>query len=232
MAWAYGKEQQDKPVICICIPHLGTVSFEWAEYTYGPLRFIPQPDFAKTTKLSRGLHNLAVERNLLVQNAMEDKTVSHILFLDIDNICESPQDPNQALRTLLQCDVPIVSGLYRAKKRKGYYPYCMYAKDPQKRKVKGVEGYIPIPKWTGNFISVDAMGLGFCLIRREVFERVPFPWFVWDQPAPSEDFFFCQKAIEYGFDIKVFTDVKLSHAGMMKIKIDSEEYSQIHTMDV
>jgi len=190
LAWA--EEQQTKsfvgiPNVCLCIPHFGSVSLEWVETTYSPLRFIPQPDFVKTNRLSRGILNLDTERNFLVKSALDDKTVTHILFLDTDCIAEG--DPNQYLRNLLSINIPIVSGLYRAKKSKGEYPYCMFMKNPQTKtgRWEWTDGFAPILKWTGNFIEADVVGLGFTLVKREVFEKVPYPWFIWDsEPCVTE----------------------------------------------
>lgn len=211
------------PLVCICVPHFGSVSLEWVNTTYGPLYFIPRSDYAKTFRLAKGLLNLDTERNDLVKQVLEDKAVTHILFLDSDVIMESPADVNQAVANLLQINVPVVSGLYRAKKLKGNYPYAMWAKNP------GAEyGYVDIPKWTGNFINADAIGFGFVLLKREVFEKIPYPWFVWDKVSPSEDFDFCEKLIKHGYEIKVFTEVKLSHGMTGKVRIDGA----VHVLDV
>ena len=208
------------PHICLCVPHFGAVQLEWVESTYGPLRFIPQADFAKSHRLARGILNLDTERNELVKMALQDKTVTHIFFLDTDVVAEL--DPNQALRMLLQCNCPIASGLYRAKKLKGDYPYAMWMKNPN-----GI-GYLGIQSWTGNFIKVDVIGFGAVMIQREVFEKVPFPWFEWKEPSPSEDFVFCEKAVKYGYNISVFTPVAFSHIGSMKVKTDGA----VHVLDV
>jgi hypothetical protein len=222
MAWNYDKaELISIPHVSICIPHFGAVQLDWVDSTYAPLKYIPQVDFKKSVKLARGIMNLDTERNELVRYALEDKTVTHILFVDTDCLMEEPKDVNQAVRTLLACNAPIVSGLYRAKKREGY-PYAMWVKNPQG------EGYLSISKWTGNWIQVSVIGFGFVLLKREVFERVPAPWFVWDTPHPSEDFAACEKFNKYGYSIKVYTDVRLSHCGMLKVKASGD----ITTLDV
>ena len=228
MAW---NEQSQVPAgiphVSICVPHWSSVQLEWVERTYGPLRFIPQPDFAKSNRLARGLLNLDMERNFLAKAALEDKTVTHILFLDTDCICE--MEPNQALRHLLATNVHVVSGLYRAKKSKGDYPYAMWMRNPKPAGEQWTfkDGYGAIGQWTGNFIQADVIGLGMCLIKREVFEKVPYPWFVWDSET-SEDFRFCEKIREFGYKINVFTEIKLSHVGTMKVKTDGA----IHLLDV
>lgn len=212
------------PIICILIPHFGKISMEFAQSTYGPLQFIAHPNFAKTSRVARGILNLDTLRNDMVRMALEDKAITHLLWLDSDCIIEEPRDVNEALGKLLACNMPIVSGLYRAKKSKGLYPYAMWAKNPN-----GEYGYVDIPQWTGNFISVDAIGMGFCLCKREVFEKVPAPWFTWDKPTPSEDFAWCEKVRKAGFEIKVYTDVRLSHEGAMKVLCKD---ASIHVLDV
>lgn len=212
------------PVVCVLVPHFGKVSMEWAQSTYAPLMFIGNPNFVKTSRVARGILNLDTMRNDMVRMALEDKNVTHILWLDSDCIIEEPNDVNEAVRRLLACNVPIVSGLYRAKKSKGNYPYAMWAKNPT-----GGYGYVDIPKWTGNFIDVDAIGMGFCLTKREVWEKVPPPWFVWDKPTPSEDFVWCEKVRAAGYKIKVYTDVMLSHEGMMKVLCKD---GAVHVLDV
>jgi hypothetical protein len=216
VAWLEGIRGKPRvPHVKILIPHWGSVSLEWAKRTFAPLDRDPQPDFEKQTILMRGILNLDTERNELVRVALEDPRTTHILFLDTDVIVEQPPDPNQALRMLLACNAPIASALYRAKQKTGF-SYAMWVKNPRG------EGYLPVREWTGNWIRVDTIGLGFCLIKREVFEKVPYPWFKWDKPAPSEDFYFCEQVAKYGFEIRVLTDVKCSHIGTLKVKPDGE----------
>lgn len=215
---------QGMPVVCVLIPHWGKISMEFAQSTYAPLMYTPHPAFAKTSRVARGILNLDTLRNDMVKAALDDKAVTHLLWVDSDCIIEEPQNVNEAVAKLLACNAPIVSGLYRAKKSKGLYPYAMWARHPT-----ADYGYIDIPQWTGNFISVDAIGFGFCLMRREVFEKIPAPWFVWDKPTPSEDFAFCKKIRDAGFEIKVYTDVRLSHEGTMKVLCKD---GAVHVLDV
>lgn len=228
MAWQIPTQQVSIPqgmaCICILIPHFGKISMEFAQSTYGPLMFVAHPKFVKTSRVARGLLNLDTERNDLARMALEDKAVTHLLWLDSDCIMEEPKDPNEALFKLLSINVPIVSGLYRAKKSKGLYPYAMWARHPNSS-----YGYTDIPQWTGNFISADAIGMGFCLCKREVFERIPPPWFVWDKPTPSEDFAWCEKVRRAGYEIKVYTDVRLSHEMSGKVLCSN---GAVHVLDV
>jgi intein/homing endonuclease len=176
------------------------------------------------------LHN--TERNLLVKMALwnpepngdiivgkNPTNVTHVMFLDTDVIMEKPNDVNMAIRMMLQSmeqmGASIVSGVYRAKKKEGF-PYAMWMKNPV-----GI-GYVPISSWTGNFVKVDVIGFGFCLLKREVFEKTPYPWFQWyPDPTPSEDFVFCENALKAGFPTYVHCGITLSHIGQLKVTCDS-----------
>jgi hypothetical protein len=206
--------QTSIPRIAIGIPYQVDVTMAWAFKMLAPIFAIPHPAFEKIPKMVRGIP-LGVARDEIVKLSLADPQITHILWVDTDNICETPADPNLAIQQLLQCNVPIVSGLYRAKQKEGFqYAAWMDAKIPDK------PGFTPVMSYTGNFIQVDTIGFGFCLTSREVFEKIPPPWFPWTTVAPSEDFNFCIKAREYGYKINVFTDVKLQHKGDLLIHPD------------
>lgn len=202
---------KEAPRIAICIPYTAEVTMQWAYQSLGPLLYVPLGWCEKTPKMCRGLP-LNVARDELVRLALEDSKVTHLLWVDTDNIAESPNDINEALKALYQCNVPIVSGLYRAKQREGF-SYAAWID----AKLSDRIGFVAIDQWSGNFIKVDTIGFGFCLIKREVFEKMPKPWFPWSVPSPSEDFNFCINARKMGYDINVLTDVKIGHIGQLYI---------------
>jgi hypothetical protein len=207
-----------KPRIAIAVPYTGSFHTEWVESTYGPLRYQAVDWCDKIPILSKA-PSLPVARDMLIKQSLELRA-DYTFFLDSDLIFESPKDPNLALRTLYQVmsdnsDSKIVSGLYRARKKDGF-TYAMWAQAPE-----GVKGYVPISEWTGNWIEVQVTGLGCCLIDNTVFKTVPGPWFSWEQKEDiSEDFFFMEKARKHGFVTRVFTDIKMSHIGTMKLMSD------------
>jgi hypothetical protein len=120
MAW---NADNPKPCITICVPHFGKVDIEWARNVLGPLQCVPVPNFDKNLLLMRGILNIDTERNELVKAALANARTTHLLFLDTDVMPE--MDANQALNMLLTCNVPIVSGLYRAKQKTGFV-YAMW----------------------------------------------------------------------------------------------------------
>lgn len=206
MAWDF-EAPSGKPKVCVAIPHTGLFPAEWVEKMYVPLK-LADPSIDKIFRLSRG-SPLPAARTLMVREALKENC-THVFFVDSDVITE--ENPNVVLRALLECDVPIVSGLYRVKKKEGY-TWGMW------KKVKG--GYVPVAQWTGNWIKVDAIPLGLCLIKTEVFRRIPEPWFYWEDPEGlSEDFYFSELAKKYGYELYVFTDIRAHHIGMFKVKAD------------
>jgi hypothetical protein len=212
MAWEHLQPQhaQTKPRIAICLPHTGSLPAEFAEKIWGPLRWVPL-DWCDKIPLFCRVPSLPLARNILTKQALE-AGATHLFWIDSDHVFEKPDDPNEALRLLYLCDAPIACGLYRAKQKVGFN-YAAWLK------VEG--GYTPIKEFTGNWFRVDVTGLGCALIRAEVFKVVKEPWFHWEDPeAVSEDFAFYERCREAGLEVKIFTEVRLSHLGDLKVLSD------------
>jgi hypothetical protein len=212
-----------KPRIVIGIPHMETTTFQYAMRMLVPL-FGVQVDWCdKTQQMARGIpQNLA--RDQIVEGALLDPLVTHILWVDSDNVCVTPNNPNDALKILLQCNQPIVSGLYRAKQKEGFnYAAWIDVHKVDQSYPKDKKGYVPIQSYTGNFFPVDVIGMGFSLVKREVYEKIQKPWHPWTSPSPSEDFNFCEKAKEAGFLTYIMADVRLSHIGTLNVYPDLKD---------
>lgn len=218
------KPDSGLPKIAIAIPFNGNWIPEWVERQYLPLMYQPTNWCQKIAFLTR-VPSISVARNTLVEQALAINA-DYLFFLDSDIVMESPSDPNVALSQLYQImnkstnkddkdykSGRIISGWYRAKQKTGFST-AAWIKYQDK-------GFTPIGSWKGNYLSVDVAGAGFMLIDMKVFKDVPPPWFVWNDPQGiSEDFYFCLLAKQYGFDTRVFSDIKLSHLGMLKVKTD------------
>ena len=222
MNTAWENLQNTKPKIAIATPYNGDWNPEWVTKTRDPLEFVPLTWCEKITYKSK-VPSLPVARTALVEEAIKIKA-DFIFFIDTDIIFESPTDPNMALSMLYQTidknkdnkNGKIVSGLYRAKQKVGFN-YAVWMK-PADIKVKG---YVPIQSWSGNWLEVDVTGLGCTLIDMKVFRELEQPWFFWESTTgPSEDFYFFELAKKHGYNLHVFTDVKGSHGGYMKVKCD------------
>jgi hypothetical protein len=204
------------------------VTMLWSLNMMVPLFFGATNWCEKIYKLTRGIpQNLA--RDQLVELALQDKKVTHILFVDSDNVCNLPKDPNAALKALYDINQPIVSGLYRAKQAEGFHYAAwvdMHKLDPKMPADKN--GFTPIQAHTGSFFTVDVIGMGFCLVKREVYETMKKPWHRWDTPSPSEDFNFCLDAKKQGFLTWINSAVTLDHIGQLNVHPDGT----ISTLDV
>lgn len=221
MAWKHRPETV--PKIALCVPHTGNVSMEWAHRTWGPLSFKEQVWCEKQPFINRG-PPVHISRQFLVEQALE-WGADYVFFIDTDVILESPPNVNVALQRLLQHNLPIVSGLYRAKKSgPNFNPWAMW-----KFKSKD-EGFESIGSWTSKMVHVDVVGLGCCLIKSDVFINTPKPWFRWDLDyAPSEDFYFLMKARTVGYDTIVDTTIRASHIAQIKIlPSDDPKYDSLH----
>lgn len=218
------------PKIAICVPFNSNWPPEWTERLYIPLTYMTTNWCQKMAFLCR-VPSLPIARDILVKNALQ-ANCDYILFVDSDHVLETPADPNIALQQLYRTinkskdvsaknyrDGRIVSALYRAKQKTGF-SYAMWMKYEDK-------GFTSVSQWDGNWLQVDVVGLGFCLIDMMVFKEIQRPWFHWDKSDEmSEDFYFCTLAKKNGFNTTVFTDIKMSHLGNLKVKCDGTVTTQ------
>jgi hypothetical protein len=147
-------------------------------------------------------------RNLLA-------AVTHIFFMDDD--MTFPQD---ALMRLLAHDVPIVSGHY-VKRFPPFWPVAM--------RYVGPTGYTSLIDFCPGLQEVDVVGGGCLLIKREVFETIPYPWFEYVSEEhkgvqTTEDVPFCEKAKKAGFPILLDFDVQCGH--LVQIAASHEHWLQ------
>lgn len=125
-----------------------------------------------------------------------------VFFLDDDMVFGS-----DVLMRLLAHNVPIVGGLYLTR-RPPYYSAAGW-KDGDHAKFLSDEDM-----HSGRLLSVDWVGTGCLLIRKEVLDALEYPWFEAGRIHPdemSEDVWFCWKAKAKGFPVYVDTSVRVGH---------------------
>ena len=162
-------------------------------------------------------------RNEILQLAMKNNP-DYLWWLDSDIILPKNLD---VLQSLIKNDKDIVSALY-FKKEYPYHPVFIIIKDGKPSIIK------PVP--LNQILKVDAVGLGCCLIKREVFEKMlekndNKPIFEFKKhklsnneiEILSEDTTFCFKAKKNGFKIFVNTGLICKHIG--KSFIDENFYN-------
>ena len=129
-----------------------------------------------------------------------EEQYTHVLWLDDDHTF----NPDLAVK-LIDHDQDMVSALYYAR-TSPFYP-VVYVKDPSEE-----WKHFPIIEPPNALMQVDAVGFGALMMKRDVLDRVPEPWFTLDWKC-GEDIAFCVQAKKYG--VKIFCDgtYKLGHIG-------------------
>lgn len=200
MSW----ENLNQNKVMILVPHKGESDYrQWRDWFLGGLK----KPLGTTWLEIRGL-SLTTNRTKLVMEALKTPA-EYFFFLDDDLV-----GPDDALITMLGYRLPIISGLYWAKKRKEERGLAAW--------MKFSDGYLAIDKrQNGRLVQVDVIGLGCALIHRSMFERLPQPWFEWPVDGPSEDFGLFEK-ISQELGIKPMLDMELGfkHIGIFMIEPD------------
>jgi hypothetical protein len=184
----------------------------------------------------RDVYGMAVDtaRNHLV-TIFNNSKCDYLLFVDNDATWHP-----QAIRRLLEHDMPMVSGcLYthdipprptmgkyigRGPDGKDYYSWAWAARKilehAREHKVEEVEdNAYNFPATDDDLREVDGCGMHFTLIRRDVIEAVQPPYFVMmGKTGAGEDFYFSKKVTDAGFPIYFDVGVHTGH-------LVGEEYS-------
>jgi len=141
----------------------------------------------------------------------------YLLFLDYDN----GFDVNAIdlfLEDILLKGAKIVSGVYYYREQDNYVAGfgSPFHDNGVYRKIRPGDFSEELVNLTKVMGTSGMIGFGCCMIRREVFETMDFPWFYtyWHPKLKqhvSEDTAFCQKAETYGFDIYLDQRIESPH---------------------
>ena len=135
---------------------------------------------------------------------------THVLWLDDDHVFNP-----DLLLCLARHDVDMVSALYFG--RVGRHLPVVYVKDDTPNKYMHYQ-ILEIPP---RLCEVDATGFGACLMRMEVLDRIPAPWFKFEDAG--EDIYFCVHAKEAGVKVHVDGSYVLGHIGESQV-VTQETY--------
>jgi GT2 family glycosyltransferase len=143
---------------------------------------------------------------------------THLFLLDSDT-----EPPLDCIERLLALDSPLAGGCYPVLMMQGLR-WALLNEDSN-RLYRLLEW---LPSKDEPF-EVDAGGAGCLLIRRDVFDKVKWPWFKWvefgDGTQESEDIFFFRKCNEAGLRVRIDPSVicnhfkKLNITDLMRMKI-------------
>ena len=238
--------------IFVGIPHRSQVSTAWAINMLHAL----SPYLNRVRLFTIQGHPIDVSRGILVDNALA-ANAEFIYFLDSD-IHTQPD----TLQRLLDRNAPIVTALYyrrhglqvddqmlsylpeniriflKAKKEIGMPIFTpaiwkdFVYPDEKGNKLRSFRPVFDGEFQPGQLIEVDAVPMGCCLIKTEVFKNLPRPWFYWtlgrdasmlqgDISYPiqvrqgthgcSEDLYFSLRARERGYRLLCDTSILVRH---------------------
>lgn len=156
-------------------------------------------------------------RNNLVKHAMDIIGADYVMFLDDDHYL-----PSKLFLRLynMRCDV---ASALAFKRNPPHYP-CIYQWAFDKE--NGTIAAVSTPGWIKRGVhQVDATGFAAVLIKKGVFEKIPYPWFKKDKLG--EDLDFCWKCRDYGIDIYCDTDLIVQHIGNNTLINDQNFYEEM-----
>lgn len=152
-------------------------------------------------------YSVAGRRNQLAEAFLQSEEFSHLLMVDEDG-----HPPRDIIARLLAMDAPLASPLIFSRhlgRGTNFEPL-----DEELRRVQGREAGV---------IGARAVGTACLLIRRDVLETLPRPWFLGDdlRGGGAEDIRFGKAAIDAGFEIKVDTDIIVPHKTAVWLDVHS-----------
>lgn len=194
--------------IAICMPTREQMHSRCAFSLYNLGKALSQAGIEHGLFLSPGTL-IANQRHELVKAAQE-WGATHVMFIDSDIVFR----PSHVIE-LLNFNEPIVGAAY-SKRLEPVIPTAWHSIDDWNT-------YVNLHEQTDSHIKVEAMALGFCLIRIDVFDALDLPWFILgfqNGQYTGEDIEFFRKCKQY--NIPVWLDVKISfeigHLGLKEFK--------------
>lgn len=168
-------------------------------------------------------YGCAMARNRIAADALN---ANYDRVLMVDNDIELPQD---ALRNLLEHDVPLVMGWYLNRYSRGEGRCTTLYKDGDGWQMYEATELRALSDRGETLVRVKGGGLGCALIHPDLFRMLPFPWFEWTDEARSElrvqsvyecrdafssggeDINFCNLATNHGFALYADPRVSCGH---------------------
>lgn len=114
--------------------------------------------------------------------------------------------PPDTLKKLWEDNKPVVAAIYKSR-NDPRHPFCLMM---EKEKGKGVT-YVQ-PSNFNELGTVDVCGMGFMLVRKEVFDKIEKPFFEFgDNSYYNSDRCFCRKLRKHGFKVWVDPRARIGH---------------------
>lgn len=149
---------------------------------------------------------ITVGRQIIFNFARSHSDISHVWFIDSDNIV-----PSFALTRLLTHSREATAGLYRFKSVMGGGPVVFNEEGDRTFPPSGLGKQNPAAAPDTGLIECDWTGAGCLLLSRKIFEKYDFSWSKWIQ-RNGEDAWICMMAQkETGEKLLVDTSVNCGH---------------------
>lgn len=195
--------------LAVCIPARDQMHTATAFHLYNLSQVLTRLDIDNKLFISPGTL-IANQRHELVKSAQE-WNATHVLFIDSDI-----EFTAQHVLNLLEFDEPIVGAAYS----KRIEPFITTAWT----EIDNWDSWVNPLQQTDSHIKIAAMGLGFCLIKIEVFTQLDLPWFqlgFHHNQYTGEDIEFFRKCSANDIDIwlDVQTTCELGHLGTKSYKV-------------
>jgi len=151
-------------------------------------------------------YTIAENRNYLAAKAIKNNC-THLLFIDDDMMF-----PVDTLTRLLAHNKEIIGVNYHPRMLCTLYMVGLFGDEEDGgEKVKEED----LPK---ELFTCRGVGAGVLLIDTCVFHKIERPWFAWEvheygMVTEGEDFYFCKKAREAGYEIWCDPTLKINHLG-------------------
>ena len=205
--------------VMVGTPALGSPTWAFTESLLG----LKAPDGFMYVR--RGAMAVDVARNELVNAFLAlPETFTHLLMVDSDAVLHF-----RTLERLLSWDVPVVGALaftrygpcvptvYRGERadQPGMFGVLLdevHTWVERHRELMSSKPVVLDPRPPDSLIEVDRTGCHCLLIRRDVLQAIPEPWFVAEvMRRGREDFYFCEQAQKAGFRVYVDLGCMAAH---------------------
>ena len=171
-----------------------------------------------TVRVFERAHGVATAREKLAEKFL-DGDWTHFLMLDGDIVVKS-----DTIQKLLEVNKPIALGLYYETSNQRLPEVFHHSRVPFRRDAPidfKLHDVLEYPQQNGEDVLLS--GLGILMIKREIFEKIEKPYFLFssefehklkdDWWSVSEDFFFMLKLQEAGLKITYCPDISVCHLG-------------------
>lgn len=212
--------------ICIATPHSEFYSYnDWNAYVANMIAYswmhglkIYQVAYTERQVVHWARNQLAN----IIQSSNSQYTgnrYSHILWLDDDHLF----NPDLALRLAQHHQKDMVSALYYG--REGRILPVVYTREGTTAKDDEYK-HFPIIQPPDGLFECDAVGFGALLMKVDVLDKFPHPWFTMQDGSTSfgEDIRFCVKARKAGVKVWCDSRIRIGHFGRAKQVITHADY--------